>query len=194
LIAKALALDPDDPQTLWLAGTAAFNRSDYAAAVKHWEHALRQVPPDSEGAQSLATIIAEAREKGDLGKTGAGKPTKAAAAGASIMGRIDLAPAMKGQAAPTDTVFVLAKAAGGSPMPLAAKRMRVADLPTEFVLDDGDAVMPSQKISSATTLVVQARVAKSGDAKPQPGDLIGSISGVKPGARNLHITIDRVIE
>lgn len=195
LIAKALAVDPDDVQTLWLAGTVAFNRSDYAAAVRHWEHALEQVPPDSEGAQSLAGIVAEAREKGGLGKAGPGKPARVpAAAGASIMGRVELASALKAQAAPTDTVFILAKAAGGAPMPLAAKRVRVSDLPMDFVLDDGDAVMPAQKISSATTLVVQARVAKSGDAKPQPGDLIGTISDVKPGARNLRITIDRVVE
>lgn len=66
LIAKALALDPDDPQNLWLAGTAAFNRSDFATAVTHWRRALAQVPPDSEEAQMLAAIIADASQKGGL--------------------------------------------------------------------------------------------------------------------------------
>ena len=66
LIAKALALDPDDPQNLWLAGTAAFNRNDFAAAVTHWRRALPQLPPDSEEAQMLIAIIAEASQKGGL--------------------------------------------------------------------------------------------------------------------------------
>lgn len=66
LIAKALALDPDDLQNLWLAGTAAFNRGDFAAAITHWRRALARVPPDSEDAQMLAAIIAEASQKGGL--------------------------------------------------------------------------------------------------------------------------------
>ncbi len=66
LIAQALALDPDDLQSLWLAGTAAFNHKDFPAAVKHWERALRQLPPESEDAQMLSGIIAEARQKGGL--------------------------------------------------------------------------------------------------------------------------------
>ncbi len=68
LIAKALALDPDDPQSLWLAGTAAFNRDDFAGAVAHWRHALTQLPAESEDAKMLAAIIAEAGQKGGLGE------------------------------------------------------------------------------------------------------------------------------
>jgi cytochrome c-type biogenesis protein CcmH len=68
LIAKALALDPDDLQSLWLAGTTAYNRGDFAKAVAHWQRALAQVPPESEDAQMLTAIIAEAGQKGGLGK------------------------------------------------------------------------------------------------------------------------------
>lgn len=63
LIAKALALDPDDLQNLWLAGTAAFHKGDFATAVKHWQRALAQVPPESDDARMLTAIIAEANEK-----------------------------------------------------------------------------------------------------------------------------------
>jgi cytochrome c-type biogenesis protein CcmH len=63
LIAKALQIDPDHLQSLWLAGTAAFNRADYAKAVEHWQRAQRQLPPDSEDAQMLANIVEEAKRK-----------------------------------------------------------------------------------------------------------------------------------
>lgn len=63
LIAKALALDPDHLQSLWLAGSAAFNRKDYGRASEHWQRALKQLPPESEDAQMLNNIIAEAKQK-----------------------------------------------------------------------------------------------------------------------------------
>ena len=184
LIAQALRLDPDDLQSIWLAGTAAFNRRDFATAIRHWEHGLKQLPPDSEDAQMLNNIIAEARQK-----MGAGKVASTTAIG----GQVALAPALLGKAAANDTVFILARGTE-SPMPLAVKRPRAADLPMNFTLDDGDAIPGGPTLSSAQSVMVEARVSKSGDAKQKPGDLAGAIAQVKPGTKGLRITIDRVIE
>jgi cytochrome c-type biogenesis protein CcmH len=189
LVAKALALDPDHLESLWLAGTAAFNRDDYAKAIEHWQRALRQIPPESEDAQMLNNIIAEATQK-----MGAGKGKDKVSTGASLRGRIELAAALKAQAAPSDTVFIVARAVGGGPMPLAAKRLRVADLPMDFTLDDSDALAPERNISSAKSVQVEARVSKSGDAKSQPGDLSGTTGPIKPGAKGLRITINTVVQ
>jgi cytochrome c-type biogenesis protein CcmH len=61
LIARALKLDPEFPDALVLAGTAAYEREDYAVAAAHWERLLKQLPPDSEDAQSLSDSIKKAR-------------------------------------------------------------------------------------------------------------------------------------
>ncbi|HIV72854.1 MAG TPA: c-type cytochrome biogenesis protein CcmI [Candidatus Aquabacterium excrementipullorum] len=61
LIQRALALDPDNLQALALAGSAAFERKDYANAVKPWQRLLTQVPPDSEMARSIGASIDKAR-------------------------------------------------------------------------------------------------------------------------------------
>lgn len=61
LIARALELDPDFPDALVLAGTAAYEREDYAAAVAYWERLLRQLPPDSEDAAALSASLDKAR-------------------------------------------------------------------------------------------------------------------------------------
>lgn len=63
LIARALKLDPEFPDALVLAGTAAYEREDYAAAAAYWERLLKQLPPDSEDAQSLSDSIKKARAK-----------------------------------------------------------------------------------------------------------------------------------
>lgn len=189
LISMALALDPDHLQSLWLAGTAAFNRNDYAKAIEHWQRAQRQLAPDSEDAQMLANIIAESRQK-----MGGGKGESVAVVSVATRGRIEIAPALKAQTTPSDTVFIVAREVGGPPMPLAAKRARVADLPMDFSLDDGDALSPARPLSSAKSVQIEARVSKSGDAKSSPGDLSGSASPIKPGAKNVRISINKVVQ
>lgn len=61
LIARALKLDPAFPDALVLAGTAAYEREEYAAAAAHWERLLEQLPPDSEDARALSESIRKAR-------------------------------------------------------------------------------------------------------------------------------------
>ena len=77
LLARALKLDPDFPDALVLAGTAAYEREDYAAAAAYWERLLKLLPPESEDAQSLAESIKKARvaaQKQTKKKPVAGKP------------------------------------------------------------------------------------------------------------------------
>lgn len=77
LIARALKLDPDFPDALVLAGTAAYEREDYTAAAAYWERLLKLLPPDSEDAQSLVESIKKARaqaQKQPKKKSAAGKP------------------------------------------------------------------------------------------------------------------------
>jgi cytochrome c-type biogenesis protein CcmH len=50
-------------------------------------------------------------------------------------------------------------------------------------------MMPDAKLSGFSSLVVSARISKSGNATPSPGDLEGSISPVQPGAKDLKIRI-----
>lgn len=76
LLARALKLDPDFPDALVLAGTAAYEREDYAAAATHWERLLKLLPAESEDAKSLAESIRKARAAAQkqTGKKPAGKP------------------------------------------------------------------------------------------------------------------------
>ncbi|MCL2345531.1 MAG: c-type cytochrome biogenesis protein CcmI [Desulfobulbus sp.] len=193
LVNQALALDPDNLMALWLSGTAAFNRGDYATAVERWQRAQQHIAPDSEDSQMLASSIEEAQRKLGGGKVAAAAAKASANASASIRGHVELAAALKDKAAPGDTVFIAVKEAGGPPMPLAAGRLTVADLPTDFSFSDADAMMPSRLLSSVKTLQIDVRVSRSGTATPQPGDLAGSSGPVKFGAGNLRIVIDKAL-
>ena len=67
------------------------------------------------------------------------------------------------------------------------------DLPLAFTLDDSLAMSPQHKLSSAATVVVGARISRSGNAMPASGDLQGSSATVRPGARDVMIEIADVV-
>ena len=190
LVNTALKLDPVQPKALAMAGTAAFYRRDFPAAILYWEKLQPLLPPESEMAKSVVDGIAEAREQGKVKEPVA---PAAAAAGASVSGRVTLSPALAAKAAPEDTLFVFARAVSGPRIPLAVLKKRVADLPLNFTLDDTLAMSPELKLSGFGEVIVSARISKSGNAIPQSGDLQGGSVAVKVGARGVAVEIDGVV-
>ena len=61
LIARALALEPNNIKALALAGSAAFERRDFALAIGHWNKILALVPPESDIARSTQGSIRHAQ-------------------------------------------------------------------------------------------------------------------------------------
>jgi len=175
LLARALELDPKNLKALALAGGAAFARQDYAAAAATWERMLPLLPADSEDARSIRASIEEAN-----GLAGARR----------LRGTVSLSAKVKGKVSPDDTVFIFARAAEGPPMPLAALRRRARELPLAFTLDDSMAMAPGMRLSGFPRVIVSARVSKTGDAKPQPGDLQGSSAPVASDAAGVRVVID----
>jgi len=210
LVDRALKADPTHWKALALAGTIAFERKDYKQAVAYWEKMKATVPPGSPIAASIDASIAEARDLGGLKPDAASAPVVAAAprdgatkapvsapgaapAGAAIAGTVSLAPALAAKASPTDTVFIFARAAEGPKMPLAILRKQVKDLPATFTLDDSMAMAPNFALSNFPSIVVGARISKSGNAAPQAGDLEGLSPVVRVGATGLAVVIDRAL-
>lgn len=123
----------------------------------------------------------------------AAPPTELASARSRITGRVEIAPALAARVPPDATLFVYARAAQGSRMPLAIVRRAARELPFEFALDDSMAMAPGATISSAREVVVEARVSASGGATAASGDLSGVSAAIAPGTSGLRITIDRVV-
>jgi cytochrome c-type biogenesis protein CcmH len=78
-------------------------------------------------------------------------------------------------------------------MPLAILRKQVKDLPVRFTLDDSLAMSPAMRLSSVPRVVVGARISRTGNAMPQPGDLEGLSEPVAVGSSGLTIEISRVV-
>jgi cytochrome c-type biogenesis protein CcmH len=206
LIAQALKMDPANLKGLALAGTDAFVRQDYAQAVRFWSEVQKVGPSDSPLVQQVGSSLQEARSRAGLPaaptpnspvSAPASQPTPATpgsgkAEAASVSGTVSLAPALSGKASPQDTVFIFARPAEGGRMPLAAQRVQVKDLPYRFTLDDSKSMSAAMPLSSTAQVVVGARISKSGDAIPQPGDLSGQVGPVALGKQGLALEINEI--
>jgi cytochrome c-type biogenesis protein CcmH len=215
LVERALKLDPQNPKALALAGTAAFDKRDFKEAVRQWEQLSAVLPADSDFLPQLQASIDQARELAGMPKAppapraaaaapppmaaapappGPGGQAPAAASSAKVQGTVKLSPKLAAQAAPTDTVFIYARPAEGSRMPLAIQRHQVKDLPITFTLDDSTAMSPAARLSLHEKVVISARVSKSGQAAPAPGDLTGQTAPVSNTANGLVIEIADVVK
>lgn len=204
LIQKALKLDPHNVKALMLSGTIAYNRKDFARAAKEWEDAHAYLPPDDqESSEQLQASIAEAKRR--LGGPSmnmlvanppmeAAKPAKPATQSGqsrAITGKVVLGKNFAGKGSLPDTLFVFAKDVAGPPMPVSIVRASSKDLPFTFRLDDSTSPMPSRKLSDIDTVVIVARLSKSGRAMAESGDLEGMSQPIKPGTENITVVIDR---
>jgi cytochrome c-type biogenesis protein CcmH len=202
IIDRALKADPKNPRALALAGALAFDKGDYATAVKHWETLAQVEPPDSPAAQQLREHLAEARKRAGMAPapdTVAKAPPadtpapKAAPGTGKVSGTVRLAPALKARAAPDDTLFVFARAVDGPRVPVAVLRKQVKDLPLTFTLDDSLAMSPDATLSGALRVVIAARITKGGPVA-KAGDLQGQSMPVPVGTSGLTIEINEEVK
>src|SRR5487761_2488208 len=201
LIDRALAIDPNNPKALALAGSAAAERRDYAAAIADWGKLKTQLQPGSDPEKEVGQMIAEAKAA-QAGSTPAAPPASAPSASApsqadlaasAITGRVSLGPALKDRVAPAETLYIFARAVDGPRMPLAVLKESAGSLPKSFTLDDSMAMSPAARLSTAGKVIVEARISKSGSATPSPGDLRGASAPVEPGTHGVDIVIDEVV-
>ncbi|MGE5471741.1 MAG: tetratricopeptide repeat protein [Bacteroidota bacterium] len=187
IVKRALASDPKHVKTLALAGSEAFDRGDYKAAIALWKRMKAAAPVDSMDSKLADANIEEANARLSGNKPVAAAPGDASA----ISGTLTVSPKLKAKIAADDTVFVFAKTPEGSGPPLAVKRFKGADLPLQFQLDDSAAVMPGRSISQFADVQVSAKVSRGGDAMPQKGDIFGAAVSAKPGSRNLTLELNQ---
>jgi len=83
IIARALDADPGNLKALALAGSAAFEKKEYAEAARYWERILPLLPPESESARGVQANIDEARS---LAGDGRAEPPRRAGAGVGARG------------------------------------------------------------------------------------------------------------
>jgi cytochrome c-type biogenesis protein CcmH len=193
ILARALKVDPNNMMALWLSGTAAYDRQDGPKAVLYWERLLKLLPANSDEAQVVRESLNEVRAKTKMPSKNydSAHPQMTNNGQSSISGSVVLAASVQSKAKPDDVLMIIARPLN-SRMPVAVKRVRVSDLPMNFVLDDSLAMSPDARISLLSEVLIEARVSKTGQAKPESGDLMSVPQVVKVGVKGIQLQIDQV--
>ena len=111
-----------------------------------------------------------------------------------ISGTVEIASKLATRVAAGATLFIYAKQPNAPGPPLAVVRLRAEHWPVSFTLTDTNAMVPSRNLSTAQSVQVEARISINGNALPQSGDLVGSVTSVNPRAgRPVKISIEREI-
>ncbi|MFV1992309.1 MAG: c-type cytochrome biogenesis protein CcmI [Acidiferrobacterales bacterium] len=195
LIEKALKINKKHPRALWLAGHAQMQLGNNKKAVAYWQTLLTSLPPDHESAQKVRQFISELGGEAGSSVVPASKDKKPGQDKNGIRVKVRLAKNLKNVAPQNATLFIFARAAKGPRMPLAGKKLRVSDLPTEIVLNDDSAMIPGKTISSVNQIIVGARISRSGGPISKPGDLEGFspvISSAHP--ETLEVVINQIAQ
>jgi cytochrome c-type biogenesis protein CcmH len=192
IVHRALEADPKHLKSLALAGSEAFDRAEYKAAIGYWKRMQGVAQAGSMDAKLAEANIQEAEAMLAGRKPGAPTGQAAASPSTAVAGTVSLDASLKGKVAPTDTVFVVAKAPDGSNPPLAVKRFAVSDLPLRFDLDDSAAMVPGRALSQFGEVIVSARISKTGNAMPAAGDIEAKSATAKLGSKDIRLNLSSV--
>lgn len=201
IIKQALEIDPQNLQGLWMRGMAANETGDYRLALSSWYQLMPLLDDNVEAQTQLRSMIASVEPQlgsdalSELRKQYFAEPQTQAevASAASITVSVSLDDSMRDKVSASDTLFILARAVNGPPMPLAAVRKQVSDLPIKVVLDDSMAMMPAMKLSLFEQVKVSAIVSKAGQAGLKSGDLFGEVSPVDVKAdQRISVLINQI--
>lgn len=186
---SALQINPKNVKALALRGSAAFDQKNYAAAIKDWKLAVSILDPaDKEFVTGLKNSIQEAQA---LLQQSAQAPAKSTAQ-QQLSGQIAVSAALQAKVSASDTVFIYARATNGPRIPVAVLRFKAQELPRTFELNDSQAMSPELTLSKFKDFTIFARISKSGNASPQPGDLVGELNNVPLGRKNIAIVINTI--
>jgi cytochrome c-type biogenesis protein CcmH len=189
MLQRALAQQPMHQHARWFLGIAQRQARQPAEAAKTWEPLLGVVDPET--VAGLREQINAARA--DAGLEPLAPAAEVAAATANLTISVSLDPALAMGMSKDAVVFVIARPAGGPPMPVAVRKLPAASLPQVIILNDTDSLMPTTKLSQLQTIEITARVSASGDAAPRKGDFEAVPATVQKG-QSAAVLIDRVVE
>ena len=182
---NARRIDPQAQRALWLLGIAQRQRGEPAAAAETWQQLLGLL--DGDTANSVREQIAKARADAGLPSLSDAPATAPIALADTphptqahdtvaphtlhISVALDPALAARIRIDPATPVFVQARAVGGPPLPVAARRLTLGELPAQIRLSDADSVMPGQVLSAQSQVQVSARIAVSGSVSRSQDDV-----------------------
>jgi cytochrome c-type biogenesis protein CcmH len=187
LLAKSIAIEPDQATALSMLGFMAFHSENYAEAIIQWQRLVDAHSNENESDTSTINLdlvkqaIQDSRERLNQsvtkGLTVDGKQQELLEQRqVNLLVTID--EGLRARVSDADTIFIYAQTLTGPKVPLAAIKISAKELPITVALDDSNRMVVSNKLSNHSNVQVWATVNFSDVPGLQSGDLYGHISSV----------------
>ena len=118
-----------------------------------------------------------------------GTPTPGAVEGEAVEGEVRLHPRLTDKGQPDDVLYIIARGSANRQI-VAVRKEEHVRFPFAFRLSSGDTMMPGTPFAGPFDLT--ARLSRSGDATPRPGDLEGTLKNVAAGSRGISVIVDTI--
>ena len=194
LVKKGLQLDPENTMGLWLAGLAEYEEGRINKAIDYWQRVLPKLEKGSDEEKNIKKYIEFAAKENNISLDNSAVE-KTNLSEYSIKLNIELSSEFSAVDI-NNTVFIYAKPVNSNiKMPIVVLRKKVSDLPLELSLDDSMSMLPNNKLSGYESVIVLARISKTGNAKSEKGDLIGVSNPISTRSKEtIKIIINSIVE
>lgn len=170
LLQQAYELSPNDTMTLWLLGMAEKQRKNNKQAAVYWQKLYPLIPETSEDKNTIRLLLASIGERplqADSSTQAKTETITTEKLNSDVLP--DISPDTLENAdfvidktiielMPKATLFVYAKATDGMPMPIAAKKVFMSEMPSEIELNAEHEIMPNRKLADFEELVIGYRI------------------------------------
>lgn len=204
IVAEVLQLEPNNISALWLAGLGAAEEKNIVQAKTYLNRAREITASVGASTLELEQIIAgldgkapedqhdhdentqpdphasvenKAIASAEVSPASGPEPETDSASSAFVPAipiLIEVSETLLAALDGNETLYVFARAEGAAGPPVAVRRETDVSFPFRTFLDQSMAMSPQFSLQPGQTVKVAARLSKSGQALPQPGDLIGN--------------------
>ncbi len=191
MLSKVLQAQPNNLDAISLLALIAFERKDWLQAKAAFEVLLASMDESDTRYAMINQRISEI----DLQIAQQNVATSGdQLAAQSIQVTVDIDGQLVDKQPNNGILFVFAKAAKGSPMPLAVVKLTDYSFPITVELSDANAMMAGLNLSSASEIIISARISNDDSVMPSTGELEGhSQVLVSKEVRQVQLNIDTLI-
>jgi len=183
-VAKVLMREPENIDAVSLMALIAYERGDNEQAIAAWQILAERLEQDDPRLAVVNERLAELNAKQP-------EQSPVATSERSVTLNLHVAEQLV-QAHPNASLFVFARAVGGPPLPLAAKRMPLTAGSIEVRLSEADAMQAGWDLTQTDLIEVVARMSVSGTVERSPQDV--EVVSSQLNFEQPHLTVQLTLE
>lgn len=190
MLSKVLKVEPTNLDAISLLALIAYEREDWPQAKAAFEVLLASMEKNDSRYSMISERIADIEKQ--MQTEGSVMPVTTTTGAIAVT--VDIAKELIDKQPKDGILFIFAKAASGSPMPLAAVKLAKYSFPITVELSDSSAMVAGLNLSSAENIIISARISIDDSVMPSSGELEGHSESLKrESVSDYQLQIDTLI-